>query len=159
VQQGNLRELHRCRRALGISHLLFADDTLMFFQARKKQAQVVNLVLRRYYVGTGQLINPSKCSVMFGSQCSASNQDRVKAILHVEIMASEEKYFDLPTPDGRMTKNMFKSTKERMAKKFTNWEERYMPLGAKVVLIKAVAQAMPTYVMGVFKLPATYVRS
>jgi hypothetical protein len=42
---------------------------------------------------------------------------------------------------------------ERLAKRCTNWAEKYMSSGAKEVLIKLVAQAIPTYVMGVFKLP------
>jgi hypothetical protein len=46
-------------------------------------------------------------------------------------------------------------TKGRLAKRFTSWVERFMSAGAKEVLIKSVAQAIPTYVMGVFKLPAT----
>jgi hypothetical protein len=45
----------------------------MFFQATEDPAQVVNIVLRRYETGMGQLINPSKCSVMFGSQCVSWN--------------------------------------------------------------------------------------
>jgi hypothetical protein len=52
-----------------------------------------------------------------------------------------------------MNKDNFKSTKERMTKRFTSWVERYMPGGAKEVLIKLVAQEIATYVMGVFKLP------
>jgi hypothetical protein len=61
----------------------------------------------------------------------------------------------LPTPEGRITKNKFKSTKERMVRKFTNWVERNMSAGTKEVLIKSVAQAIPVYAMGISKLPRT----
>jgi hypothetical protein len=44
--------------------------------------------------------------------------------------------------------------KERLVKKFNNWVERNMSAGAKEVMIKSVAQAIPTYTMEVFKLPA-----
>jgi hypothetical protein len=64
------------------------------------------------------------------------------------------KYLGLPTPDGRMSKKKFETTKERLSKCVTNWVERYMSMGAKEVLIKSVAQAISTYVIGVFKLPA-----
>jgi hypothetical protein len=36
-----------------------------------------------------------------------------------------------------------------------SWAEKHMSSGAKDVLIKSVAQAIPTYLMGVFKLPAS----
>jgi hypothetical protein len=42
-----------------------------------------------------------------------------------------------------MSKDRFKSTKERLGKKFSSWAERYMSRGAKEVLIKSVAQAIP----------------
>jgi hypothetical protein len=155
VRQGGLHELHICRRAPGISHLLFADDTLLFFEASEDQAVLINKVLHRYEEGMGQLINPSKCSVMFGSACPEENQEKVKAVLQVRITAQEEKYLGLPTLEGRMSKERFKSMKERLSKKFSSWAERYMSGGAKEVMIKSVAQAIPSYVMGVFKLPAT----
>jgi hypothetical protein len=55
-----------------------------------------------------------------------------------------------------MNKDRFKSMKERLSKKFSSWAERYMSGGDKEVLIKLVTQAIPTYVMRVFKLPATF---
>jgi hypothetical protein len=51
-----------------------------------------------------------------------------------------------------MSKENFKTTTGRLAKRFTSWAHRYMSMGAKEVLIKSVAQAIPAYVMGVFKL-------
>ena len=55
-----------------------------------------------------------------------------------------------------MKAERFQPTKERLAKRMTGWSEKYMSSGGNVVLIKAVAQAIPTYVMGIFKLPAGY---
>jgi hypothetical protein len=40
-------------------------------------------------------------------------------ILHVTNSARDEKYLGLPTPDGRMGKCKFKSTKERLVKRFS----------------------------------------
>jgi hypothetical protein len=87
---------------------------------------------------------------MFGNGCNQENQETVKAILQVD-----EKYLGLPTPEGRMTKNKFKTMNERLINRFTNLVERSMSMGAQEVLIKSVAQAIPTYTMGIFKLPKT----
>jgi hypothetical protein len=45
--------------------------------------------------------------------------------------------------------------KEKLVKRFINWTERNMSSQAKEVMIKSVAHAIPTYIMGVFKLPVT----
>jgi hypothetical protein len=90
---------------------------------------------------------------MFGNECEQDNQERVKSILQVDNIAVEEKYLGLPTPEGRMTKDKFKTLKERLINKFTRWVERSMSTGAKEVLLKSVAQVIPVYTMGIFKLP------
>jgi hypothetical protein len=66
VNMGTLRELHVSRHGPGISRLLFADDTLLFIEVLDDQAAIVDNTLRRYERSTGQLINPVKCSMMFG---------------------------------------------------------------------------------------------
>jgi hypothetical protein len=88
-------------------------------------------VLIRYEVGTCQLISPSKCSIMFRAECSDANKVMVQKVLDVANVALEERYLGLPTPDGRMSKERFKSTKERLAKKLSSWEERYMSGGQR----------------------------
>jgi hypothetical protein len=52
VAKGELRELHVCRRAPSISHLLFADDTLLFMEANRSQTEVINKILRCYELNT-----------------------------------------------------------------------------------------------------------
>jgi hypothetical protein len=148
VQRGALKELHVCRRALSISHLLFVDDTLLFLEVTEDQALVINNVLRLYEWCTWQLINLGKCSMMFGANCLLPNQEKVKEILNVGSSNVEEKYLGLLTLEGQMNKENFKWTKEWLAKRFSDWAEKYMLTGAKEVLIKSVAQAIPMYIMG-----------
>jgi hypothetical protein len=97
IAQGSIHELQICRRAPGISHLLLADDTLLFLEATGDQATKVNRVLRSYERGTGQLINPTKCSLFFSVACTEENKETVKTILGVQNIAQEEKYLGLPT--------------------------------------------------------------
>ena len=57
----------------------------------------------------------------------------------------------LPTPDGGMHKGKFQNLQSRLAKRILLWGNQSQ--GGKEILIKAVAQALPTHIMGVFKLP------
>ena len=88
---------------------------------------------------------------MFGKSCPADAQEGIKAALQVTQVEFEPKYLGLPTPDGRMTRGKFQSIQEKMVKRIVLWGEGSQ--GGKEVLIKAVAQALPTFLMGVFKIP------
>ena len=52
-----------------------------------------------------------------------------------------------------MKKERFQSLKERLGKRLTDYSEKSLSSGAKELLIKAVAQALPTYIMSVFRIP------
>jgi hypothetical protein len=105
-----------CRNAPGISHLLFADDTLIFFRAIPKEAARVKHVIKVFEEGTRQLINPNKCSISFANSCSQEVQHQIRDILPVGDSDFEDKYLGLPTPAGRMHKGRFQSLQERLSK-------------------------------------------
>jgi hypothetical protein len=153
IELGALNELHICRRAPGISHLLFADDSLLFFEGSVNQAMVIKSILNRYERSTGQLVSLGKCSIMYGAGCNQEVQTEIKSILNYETETFEGKYLGLPVPEGSMKKGKFKPTKERFRKRASDWSERYMSSGAKETLIKSILQALATYAMGVFKFP------
>jgi hypothetical protein len=121
VDRGALKELHVSRRGLGISLLLFADDTLLFMKASEEHTIIVRNTLQCYERCTGQLINPSKCSILlFGAATDQEARDCVMSILQVSNITTEDKYLGLPMPQGRMTKEKYKSIKEKLIKRFSN---------------------------------------
>nr|XP_040258536.1 uncharacterized protein LOC109764695 [Aegilops tauschii subsp. strangulata] len=150
-ENGDFTPLKVCRRAPGVSHLLFADDTLLFFKAEEEQARNVKQVLHAYERATGQSINPAKCSALFGDACPSEEQQKVRAVLNIVTDLFEDKYLGLPTPEGRMSRGKFQNLQSRLLKRIIAWGDT-LSLAGKETMIKAIAQAIPTYVMGVFKL-------
>jgi hypothetical protein len=63
------------------------------------------------------------------------------------------KYLGLPTPDGRMHKSRFQNLQAQLSKSLIKWGDSLLAQSARKILIEAIAQALPLYVMGVFKLP------
>jgi len=70
--------------------------------------------------------------------------------LAIHTITFEAKYLGLPTPEGRLNVNKFQAISERMTKSCNAWEERYLSIGGKYILIKSVAQSLPVYTMSVF---------
>ena len=75
--------------------------------------------------------------------------------LGVTKEALNDKYLGMPSDVGKSKTGTFKYLKDRVWKKVHGWLEKLLSVGGKEVLIKSVAQAIPTYIMGVFKLPAS----
>lgn len=113
----------------------------------------VKVILNTYAKGTGELINPEKCSIMFGEASPPEVQETIKGILQIENNSFEEKYLGFPTTEGRMNKGKLQSLQEIIWKRVIQWGENLLSSGGKEVLIKAVIQAIPVYVIGFFKLP------
>jgi ribonuclease HI len=152
TRERRITPLKVARGAPGVSSLLFADDSLLFFKATVEEARAVDSALELFQRCTGQLLSPSKCSVLFSSACPSATQLEIKSILGVSTSTFEEKYLGLPTPEGRMKDECFQPIMARFSKKLNNWNEKFMSHAAKDTLIKAVAQSLPAYVMGVFKM-------
>lgn len=70
----------------------------------------------------------------------------------VNTVEAHTRYLGLPMLFGRSKKLVFLQVIEKVWKKFKGWKEKVPSRAGKEVLIKSVAQAIPTYVMRCFKL-------
>jgi hypothetical protein len=63
-RQGLISSVQVSRRGPSISHLLFADDSILFFKLDGAQARKVQDLLAIFERSTGQKLRPSKCSLL-----------------------------------------------------------------------------------------------
>nr|XP_023887422.1 uncharacterized protein LOC111999529 [Quercus suber] len=63
------------------------------------------------------------------------------------------KYLELPSIIGKSKNAIIAEIKERVGKKLSGWKGKMLSIRGKEILIKAVAQAVPTYSMSCFLLP------
>jgi len=151
---------HRiCVGAPRISHLLFADDSIFFCKASAPQAVAVKEVLGLYERASGQTVNVQKSNVVFAKGVPTSRREEILIILDMREVLSHEKYLGLPTFVGRSRKKPFLFLKDKIRQRMSVWMDRLLSWAGREVLIKAVAQAIPTYAMSVFKLPTTFCKA
>ena len=96
-----------CCNGPKLTHLLFADDSLIFYRAKEEECQTLLEVLAKYECASGQQINRAKTTLFFSKSTSEEVQGVIKDMLGVNIVRQYEKYLDLPSLMGRRKKESF----------------------------------------------------
>lgn len=144
-----------CPAAPSVSHLLFADDSLILIRATKEDTIQLQRILDLYEQCSGQVINKMKSAVLFSRNVGAVNKEEVRHILAVEKETMNEKYLGLPVYVGREKTKIFAYLKDRVWQRIQGWKEKSLSWAGKEIMIIAVAQAIPTFAMGCFDLTKT----
>ena len=126
-----------------VSHLFFADDSLVFGRASMSDTKEIQRILRVYELSSGQQLNSSKTSLYFSPNTDNETRDRVKTMFGAQVIKPHEANLGLPSLVGRSKNNTFAHLKQRMANKVSRWKEKLLTHAGKEVLIKSVAQAVP----------------
>ncbi|XP_057425675.1 uncharacterized protein LOC130719041 [Lotus japonicus] len=153
MSESALHGIKIARSAPVISHLLFADDSVLFSRASLEEAQCIKNILATYERASGQVINLDKSMLSVSRNVPENCYYELQQLLGVKAVESYDKYLGLPTIIGKSKNQIFRFVKERVWKKLKGWKERTLSRVGREVLIKAVAQAIPSYVMSCFILP------
>lgn len=136
-----------------LNHLLFADDTMFFCRANRKNAESLKALLSTYESVSGQLINKEKLSIFFSKRTNLAVRGQMKAILGIEKEGGMGKYLGLPEELGRKKKDSFASVVGRIQQRATSWSSKFLSNAEKMIMVKSVLCPMSSHKMSCFKLP------
>ncbi|XP_031131672.1 uncharacterized protein LOC116033057 [Ipomoea triloba] len=151
--QGQIHGVKVARGAPPVSHLFFADDSLLFFKSIDAEAQEVRNCLLLYSRASGQVVNFEKSSIMFSTNTRSDMRDHVASVFHVQQVQDFGRYLGLPSFLGRNRTTVFRYVEQRVRERVNSWQKKLLTRAGKEVLLKSVAQAMPIFSMSVFLLP------
>lgn len=152
-RRGDLHGIKICRGAPTISHLLFADDSFLFFRASKKELLCMKKLLEDYESASGLAINYQKSEILFSRNVPTDTKESLSSILGVQQSIGNGKYLGLPSMIDRNKKSIFNFIKDKVWKKIFSWNSRMLSMASREVLIKVVAQAIPSYCMSIYSIP------
>ena len=128
---------------------------LIFCKASLEECDSLQRILQVYERALGQQLNRAKTSLFFSSNTNPSVQEEIKQRFSAQVIGQHEKYLGLLSLVRRKRQNTFNDIKEKLVKKLAGWKEKLLSKASNEVLIKVVAQTIPTYIMSCFKLPDT----
>lgn len=135
-----------------VTHLLFADDSIVFLEGTKENMETLKDILAQYEAASGQRVNLQKSSIFFGKGCQEEKKAELKTTLGVQSEALSERYLGLPTLVGRSKDGTFKYVTESSKGKVSGWKGQGLSKAAREVLVKSGLQAVPTFTMSCFRL-------
>ena len=110
-------------------------------------------LLECYESASGQVINRQKTSIFFSKNTRVEVKHDIQSMLGARIMEDCKRYLGLPMAGGKSKVKTFKDLREKITNRFLGWKEKYISKVGREVLIKTVAQAIPTYFISIFKIP------
>jgi hypothetical protein len=111
---GGIDGVRVCRNAPSVSHLLFADDSLILMKADMNNATSLQRVLDMYCANSGQLVSLSKSSIFFSPNTNVLLRSEICETLHIDTEALSDKYLGLPAIVGLDRSDSFEHLIERI---------------------------------------------
>lgn len=146
----------RFSKDLMVLHLFFLDDSLIFCRAATRDCCSLKEIFNVYSVAFGQCFNFKKSLMLFSPNVCAAIRRVVTEIFGFTVVPAYERYLGLPAMVGRKKRRYFQELQHCVMTKLSGWYTKGFSRGGKEVLIKAVAQAIPSYAMRVFRLPVGF---
>ncbi|XP_024163959.1 uncharacterized protein LOC112170924 [Rosa chinensis] len=127
--------LRICDGAPMISHLLFADDSMLDSFTSPEDCHRIRHLLNTYERASGQQVNLQKSNVVFSGSVLPHLRDNLAQILGVQVVSKHEKYLGIPTLVGRSKTETFAFIKDKLSKKLTGKRTKLLSSAGKEILM------------------------
>ncbi|XP_020701076.2 uncharacterized protein LOC110113008 [Dendrobium catenatum] len=121
------------RLAPKISHLLFADDILIFSEAKVKDVKELRRIINNYCDWTGQKVNHSKSMILFGKNTRKRVQRKMIKLLKFKKV-KEINYLGIKMALRRLGPSDFENLLDLAAGRLNTWGSKNISLEGRLVL-------------------------
>ena len=136
---------------MNVSHLLFANDTIIFCEARKEHLTSLSWILAWFEAASGLRINLAKSELIPVGEVEEIEEMAVE--LGCRVGSLPTIYLGLPLGAQHKAISMWDGVEERMRKRLALWKRQYISKGGRITLIKSTLASIPIYQLSLFRMP------
>ncbi|XP_075112636.1 uncharacterized protein LOC142182308 [Nicotiana tabacum] len=136
-----------------ISHLCYADDTILFFSTEPESLKIMMEKMETYEKISGQLVNKAKSSFYVNFQDDDTRINQIKQITGYNHYHFPMQYLGCPIYIGRKKVIYFNNMVANIAKRLQGWQGKFLTYGGKDVPIKSVLEAIALHTLSVVNPP------
>ncbi|PKU82102.1 Putative ribonuclease H protein [Dendrobium catenatum] len=140
-----------------VSHLLYADDILIFAEAKFKEVKELKGIISNYCKWIGQRVNNCKSMIMFGRFTKRSIQKKIVKKLKFKVV-KEINYLGVKMTLRRLIASDFQVLLEAATNRLNTWGKKCISLDGKLVLLKSSFLSLPQFVYPLSLVPVSILK-
>lgn len=147
TSQGFWKPITLARGGPKLSHLMFADDLVLFSEATMDQVRVVKMCLDLFCNSSGQKVSNDKTQVFFSKNVHWRVRTQLSEALGFQRTEDLRKYLGVPLIHKRVSRHTFRYVIDKASQRLSTWKARNISMAGRTTLVRSVLQALPNYVM------------
>nr|XP_029148315.1 uncharacterized protein LOC114925208 [Arachis hypogaea] len=151
VRNGRISPLLVGRDSIPLSHLQFADDTILFCPPKEETIRNYKRLMRFFELMSGLSINFDKSSLI-PINCEEQWVERMCNLLGCKGDVLPVKYLRISLGANPRLVKTWKPIIDKVEEKLSLWKAKVLNKSGKLVLIKSVLNSLPIYYLSLFKM-------
>ncbi|KAL9689460.1 hypothetical protein QQ045_009846 [Rhodiola kirilowii] len=141
----------KCSR-ISLTHLMFADDVIIFSKPNLESLAKMKDALRTFYKWSGLKVSEEKSYLYFGG-CTEAEETRLAGAVGVQQGQLPFMYLGVPLDGSILKSAALNSVIGKITNKIKSWSAKFLSYAGRLVLVKHVLSAISSYWMRVIIFP------
>jgi len=125
---------------------------MIFCKGKVSSIQALMDLFNSYALASGQIINPAKSTVFYGST-STARIDHISQLIGFNKGSLPFVYLGVPIFRGKPKKSYLQPIADKIKSKLSAWKTSLLCIVGRVALVKSVIQGMLIYSISIYSLP------
>jgi hypothetical protein len=158
IHEGSLKGLPLHNVHPAPSHSQFVDDTLLLNSPSVQEATRLNSILSDFSEASGMMLNLDKSKLYFFNT-PIPIQRHLSRLLGIPRSSLPSNYLGVPLTGAAASSISWDSLLLSISNRLRNWTFRPLNLASRLVLLKSVLQALPTYLFTALAAPKKVIKA